>query len=100
LIYGDVWKAWWATEPYELECKAYRAVVGSVGVPVECRVLPGWLALVYVGNNTMLSVLNFWWFYKMVLSVRRRFQPGDPADKGSKGINEIDAAMGSKEHDD
>jgi hypothetical protein len=100
LIYGDVWRAWWATEPYGLKCKAYRVVMRSASVPAECMVLPSWLALVYVGSNTVLSVLNFWWFYKMVLAVRKRFQSGDPADKGSKGINEIDAAMGSKEHDD
>ena len=100
LMYGDVWRAWRATEPYELKCKAYRAIAASTSVPVECRVLPGRLVLVFVGGNMLLSVLNFWWFYRMVLAVRKRFQPRDPTEKGSKGLNEIDAAMGSKEHDD
>lgn len=47
--------------------------------PARCRELPAWLAITYVGANTVLSVLNFYWFYKMVAAVRKRF-PNDNKD--------------------
>lgn len=48
-----------------------------------CRVLPAWLAIFYVGANTALSVLNFYWFYKMVAAVRKRFPKDDTDVKDS-----------------
>lgn len=101
LMYNDVWLAWHDRTPYELKCKAYRAVMEStlgLQVPKECRILPTWLALVYVVGNTMLSVLNFWWYWKMIAALRKRFEP--PSKDGKKVRNEIDAALGSKDHDE
>lgn len=102
-IYQDVWMAWTDRTPYELKCKAYRAVMErglGLSVPVECRVLPWWLGALYVGGNTLLSVLNFYWYYKMILAVRKRFEPRGTEGDGKVWQNEIDAAMGSKEHDE
>jgi len=99
-IYCDVWEAWRDRTPYELKCKAYRAVMSDalgLSVPKECRIMPPWLALLYVCGNTVLSVLNFWWYYKMIAAVRKRFTAPDPKDKNKKYVNEIDAAMGSKD---
>lgn len=49
------------------------------GLPV-----PPWLAAVYMVSNTTLSVLNFYWFGRMVKTVRRRFE-GPPRNKGGDG---------------
>ena len=42
-------------------------------------VVPGWLAWVYLGSNIVLNTLNFYWFGKMIETVRKRFQA--PKDK-------------------
>ncbi|KAL9065424.1 MAG: hypothetical protein Q9161_008235 [Pseudevernia consocians] len=39
------------------------------GLPV-----PPWLAMAYVLSNTTLSVLNFYWFGKMITTLRKRFE--------------------------
>lgn len=52
------------------------------GLPV-----PLWLAAAYVVSNTTLSVLNFYWFGRMVRTVRKRFEKkreGDEGDNNSK----------------
>ena len=37
--------------------------------------VPWWLAAVYVGSNLTLNSLNFYWFFKMIDAVRKRFDP-------------------------
>lgn len=49
-------------------------------------VVPTWLACVYLGSNVVLNTLNFYWFGKMIETIKKRFQekPGDkkgPAEK-------------------
>ncbi len=47
------------------------------GLPV-----PPWLAIAYVISNTTLSVLNFYWFGKMVQALMKRFEKSsDKEDK-------------------
>ncbi|KAL9627469.1 MAG: hypothetical protein Q9164_007600, partial [Protoblastenia rupestris] len=36
--------------------------------------LPGWLASIYLASNIMLNTLNFYWFGKMIETVRSRFR--------------------------
>jgi hypothetical protein len=82
LIYNDVWQAWHATTPFATRCSAFfRATrLGAlVEVPLACRVLPTWLGVVYVGANTVLTLLNFYWYSKMVKAVRKRFKPARKA---------------------
>ncbi|KAI2625123.1 TLC domain-containing protein [Xylaria nigripes] len=43
-------------------------VTPSTGIPL-------WLAAVYVGSNLTLNSLNFYWFFKMIEAVRKRFEP-------------------------
>ncbi|KAK3060818.1 hypothetical protein LTS18_007620 [Coniosporium uncinatum] len=69
LIYQDVWQAWNYTAPA-------RTGFGNFSpnaVRLEQYTLPGWLGLMYVGANTVLCGLNFWWFGKMIQAVRKRF---------------------------
>lgn len=44
--------------------------------------VPAWLAGVYLGSNVVLNTLNFYWFGKMIETVRSRFQ--EPR-KGPRG---------------
>jgi len=37
--------------------------------------VPVWLAFIYMGSNIILNTLNFFWFGKMIETVRKRFQP-------------------------
>ncbi|KAK5693006.1 hypothetical protein LTR97_010482 [Elasticomyces elasticus] len=46
------------------------------------RSLPLWLPLVYLASNLILNALNIWWFYKMVATIRTRFEP----PWGTKGV--------------
>jgi hypothetical protein len=47
--------------------------------------LPVWLAYLYVGGTTVLTLLNFYWFWQMVKAVRKRFKPAeDKKDKVEK----------------
>jgi hypothetical protein len=88
LIYNDVWKAWHTTAPFGDKCLAFAArnIPGlGLDVPVSCRILPAWLAGLYVSANTALSLLNFFWFWKMIGAVRKRF-PDEGAMKGKKGL--------------
>ena len=39
------------------------------------RVVPVWLASTYLASNVVLNTLNFYWFGKMIETVRKRFRP-------------------------
>jgi hypothetical protein len=39
-----------------------------------------------VGGNTALTVLNFYWYSKMIGAVRKRFVPKDGKAKGRKEL--------------
>lgn len=51
--------------------QAYNVLTGG-GLGHES--VPLWLAGLYLGSNTLLSVLQFYWFGKMIDAVRKRFQ--------------------------
>ena len=38
------------------------------------QVLPVWLTYTYLANNTLLMVLNFYWFWRMIETVTSRFR--------------------------
>ena len=62
----------------------YRDVWRALQTPGELPV-PPWLALAYLVANTMLSGLNFWWFSRMIVTVRKRFEK--PREKVNKKEN-------------
>jgi hypothetical protein len=43
--------------------------------------LPTWLVIVYLGSNTVLNILNIYWFSKMVQAVIKRFESADLESK-------------------
>lgn len=42
--------------------------------------MPTWLACTYLGSNIVLNTLNFYWFGKMIETVKKRFR--GPQTKG------------------
>lgn len=48
----------------------------------ESSHVPMWLACVYLGANMTLTSLNFYWFFKMIDAVRKRFSPEAEAKDG------------------
>jgi hypothetical protein len=77
-IYQDVWKAWNAQSASKLTAscaKFFKATrLGTMlEVPLRCRVLPTWLGALYIGANTTLTLLNVFWFSKMVFAIQKRF---------------------------
>jgi hypothetical protein len=74
MIYWDIWQAWNNQAPLTADCVKY-AYASALETPTVCRTLTGWLALLYVGGNTALTCLNFFWYWKMIAAVRKRFVP-------------------------
>ncbi|KAI9673376.1 MAG: hypothetical protein M1817_002838 [Caeruleum heppii] len=52
------------------------------------EIMPLWLAVLYLSSNTLLSVLNFYWFGKMIEALRKRFQPAKGGEGTSAGAVE------------
>ena len=48
--------------------------------------VPLWLAFTYLGSNIVLNTLNFYWFGKMIETVRKRFQPPKETRRKEKAI--------------
>lgn len=87
LIYHDLWTAWingYAMDNATSSMLVKPASEDAIRVGGHDVSLPLWLALLYLGSNTVLSVLNFYWFNKMIAAVRKRFQPPETANSSAK----------------
>ena len=81
-VYQDVWRAMQSDEGglFMAGSSAAPATVPSVDEHAELmrfaheRVVPMWLAGIYLGSNIVLNTLNFYWFGKMIETVRKRFR--------------------------
>ncbi len=62
--------------------RAQTEVMQFTGAHTEA--IPLWLAGVYLACNLVLNSLNFYWFGKMVETVRKRFE-SKPRDDGPRG---------------
>ncbi|KAI1387042.1 DUF887-domain-containing protein [Hypoxylon trugodes] len=54
--------------------------------------IPLWLAGVYIGSNLILNSLNFYWFFKMIEAVRKRFDPKEQEKETKVKAEEVKAA--------
>lgn len=48
--------------------------------------VPLWLGIIYVGSNVILNALNFYWFGKMIETIRKRFEPPKEVKTKEKAI--------------
>ncbi|KAL8831668.1 MAG: hypothetical protein Q9170_005191 [Blastenia crenularia] len=60
--------------------------------------IPTWLALTYLGSNVVLNTLNFYWFGKMIETVKKRFRtPREKEEKDGEAV--VDAVVEGVELD-
>ncbi|KAI6715527.1 hypothetical protein PZA11_003454 [Diplocarpon coronariae] len=86
-VYQDVWQALHhqpVTTSIDIDAlNGTAAAAGKSAAPIHDDMMrfageeyvPLWLAFTYLGSNVVLNTLNFYWFGKMVETVRKRFQP-------------------------
>ena len=73
---------------------AHDAAAGKSAAPIHGDIMqfageefvPLWLAFTYLGSNIVLNTLNFYWFGKMIETVRKRFQPPKEIRRKEKAI--------------
>ena len=58
--------------------------------------VPVWLAVTYLGSNIVLNSLNFYWFGKMIETVRKRFRPSEEG----KADGKADGHLGIKHQEE
>ncbi|KAL8797984.1 MAG: hypothetical protein Q9182_007061 [Xanthomendoza sp. 2 TL-2023] len=65
--------------------RMYQDIWRAIQYPEELPV-PSWLAVAYLASTTALSVLNFFWFGRMIQTVAKRFEKPskDQKDRKSK----------------
>jgi len=102
-VYQDVWAALHhqpaaATIHFDAlnnsTAAAAEAAAGKSAVPIHGDIMqfageefvPLWLAFTYLGSNVILNTLNFFWFGKMIETVRKRFQPPKEGRRREKAI--------------
>ena len=90
-VYQDVWAA--LQNPGTHHPSTYRNPTTTGAPPSEealmmgfagPQVIPLWLAITYLGSNVILNTLNFFWFGKMIETVKKRFQK--PKGGGKAGV--------------
>jgi hypothetical protein len=70
------------------------AATGKSAAPIHNDIMqfageefvPLWLAFTYLGSNVVLNTLNFYWFGKMIETVKKRFQPPKEQRRKEKAI--------------
>jgi hypothetical protein len=80
LIYMDIWTAWKSRGLFDSERSCGALPISSftgLDPAVQCyeHPLPLVFVSIYLGGNTALTGLNFYWFRKMIIAVLKRFQP-------------------------
>lgn len=102
-VYQDVWAAIHhkpATSSIHFDAlnnntmAAHEAAAGKSAAPIHDDIMqfageefvPLWLAFTYLGSNIVLNTLNFYWFGKMIETVRKRFQPPKETRRKEKPI--------------
>ena len=90
-VMGDLWRSIGASP--ELE----KLTTNAMAFVHEDTTVPIWAALSYLGSNITLNFLNFYWFFKMVAAVRKRFVPSkEPAQPvAAEPLTEAEIDMSS-----
>ncbi len=82
-VYADVWSAMHIIEPGVLQ-ERILAADDEVMRYATNNSVPTWLGIVYLGSNCVLNALNFYWFGKMIETIRKRFtEAKKPKENGA-----------------
>ncbi|EGS23632.1 TRAM, LAG1 and CLN8 domain-containing protein [Thermochaetoides thermophila DSM 1495] len=89
IVYGDMWRAIHEGPSAEYIKAAFSNPATANDPDVNLMYfargagpVPIWLAGIYVASNLTLNSLNWYWFYKMIHAVKKRFEPPKPGKKG------------------
>ncbi|TVY23180.1 putative TLC domain-containing protein [Lachnellula hyalina] len=82
---------------------AADAAAGHSAAPIHGDIMrfageefvPLWLGFTYLGSNIILNTLNFYWFGKMIETVRKRFQPPKEERKKMKATTTASKSTGA-----
>ena len=88
-VYADVWSALHIENTGVLE-KAWGAGDEMMRYASGANV-PTWLGAVYLASNIVLNTLNFYWFGKMIETIRKRFT--ERKVKGNGRVKEEDPVL-------
>ena len=55
--------------------------------------MPAWLAVVYLSSNLVLNTLNFFWFGKMIETIKKRFAESKDKRGGRKSEDQDEGVM-------
>lgn len=55
--------------------------------------MPAWLAVVYLSSNVVLNTLNFYWFGKMIETIKKRFAESKDKKGGRKREDKEEGVM-------
>ena|SRR5690606_593252 len=82
-VFGDVWEA-------------YNNVPAEFAA--QGQSVPVWLAATYLGSNSILNFLNYYWFTRMIQTLRSRFEkPSKKAETVVVEGTEVDMTETAKE---
>jgi hypothetical protein len=88
LVYADMWKSirqgpseTYIASAFSNPATAYEKDLNPMFFAQDAGPIPIWLAAVYAVSNVVLNGLNWHWFYKMVIAVRKRFEPPKPGKR-------------------
>ena len=79
-VYADVWSALHIENTGVLE-KAWGVGDEMMRYATGANV-PTWLGAVYLSSNVVLNTLNFYWFGKMIETIRKRFTERKGTENG------------------
>ena len=94
-VYQDVW----AALHYDPLTRSSRAVFEPEAGSAEIMrfagdyPMPAWLAIVYMSSNIVLNTLNFYWFGKMIETIRKRFAESKDKKGGRKKEDKDEGVM-------
>lgn len=102
-VYQDVWAGLHLDTTARLAEQAKASIFEPFGEEDEVMryaadfALPKWLAATYLISNTVLNTLNFYWFGKMIETVRKRFRDPKTDKKKEAGDGVIIQGLADSE---
>lgn len=95
-MFQDVWAALHfdplarSSKAVFLEPEAERAEIMRFAGDYD---MPAWLAVVYLSSNVVLNTLNFYWFGKMIETIKKRFAESKDKKGGRKREDQDEGVM-------
>lgn len=107
VVYVDMWKAVQRGPDAGYIAAAFEKASGVdknlMHFAKDAGPVPVWLAVTYVASNLTLNTLNWYWYFKMISAVKKRFEPAKKekaaVPAGAKGTGNVatGAMVGEKQ---